>query len=277
MNPIKQLRIEYDGIVGLIDGYTSDSVVMNSFTQLKLALENEDYEAICYTLDVLIDWYLRNLSEIRSNRYVINFSQHVRNYEMLQNIRSNLSPDDCHPAAPTVTAQPNAAPLIFISHRSTDKQYGNALRDFISGLGVPNDRLIYTSHPLHKIPLDKNIYDYLRSNISSNVFMIILWSNQYLESPACLNEMGAAWVVQSDYSNIYVPDFAFGNPKYHECAVDTSKMGAVLNGDAHCRASMLELKEKIVNLFDLYVDEHTLIYLLDRFTETVSALAGGKT
>ena len=59
-----------------------------------------------------------------------------------------------------------------------------------------------------------------------------------MESPACLNEMGAAWVTQTDYTNIYVPSFSFGNPKYHECAVDTKKMGAVLNGDEHCKASM---------------------------------------
>lgn len=277
MNPIKQLRIEYDGIFGITNDYTSDPVVMNSLTQLKLALENEEYETICYTLDVLIDWYRTHLSEIRNNDYVFNYDQYVRNFELLKNIRTNITPGDCHPSIPQANSQVDSSPLIFISHRSSDKQYGNALRDFISGLGVPNNRLIYTSHPLHKIPLDKNIYDYLRSNISSNVFMIILWSNQYLESPACLNEMGAAWVVQSDYTNLYVPDFAFGNPKYHECAVDTSKMGAVLNGDAHCRASMLELKDKIVNLFNLQVDEPTLFYLLDKFTADVSAIAGGKT
>lgn len=277
MNPIKQLRIEYDGIFGITNDYTSDPVVMNSLTQLKLALENEECETICYTLDVLIDWYRTHLSEIRNNDYVFNYDQYVRNFELLKNIRANITPDDCHPTIPQDNSQVDSSPLIFISHRSSDKQYGNALRDFISGLGVPNNRLIYTSHPLHKIPLDRNIYDYLRSNISSNVFMIILWSNQYLESPACLNEMGAAWVVQSDYTNLYVPDFAFGNPKYHECAVDTSKMGAVLNGDAHCRASMLELKDKIVNLFNLQVDEPTLFYLLDKFTADVSAIAGGKT
>ena len=277
MNPIKQLRIEYDGIFGITNDYTSDPVVMNSLTQLKLALENEEYETICYTLDVLIDWYRTHLSEIRNNSYVFNYEQYVRNFELLKNIRTNITPGDCHPSIHQANSQVDSSPLIFISHRSSDKQYGNALRDFISGLGVPNNRLIYTSHPLHKIPLDKNIYDYLRSNISANVFMIILWSNQYLESPACLNEMGAAWVVQSDYTNIYVPDFSFGNPKYRECAVDTAKMGAVLNGDAHCRASMLELKEKIVKLFDLHVDEQTLIYLLDKFTADVSALAGGKT
>ena len=160
--------------------------------------------------------------------------------------------------------------LIFISHKSDDSKYGDALRNFIVGLGVKDNELIYTSHSLHKIPLDADIYDYLRKNINSNIFMIILWSDKYLESPACLNEMGAAWVTQSDYTNVYVPDFSFGNPKYHECAVDTRKMGAVLNGDEHCKASMLELKDKIASMFNLDVDEKKTSYLIDKFIEEIT-------
>ena len=99
--------------------------------------------------------------------------------------------------------------------------------------------------------------------------MIILWSDKYLESPACLNEMGAAWVTQTDYTNIYVPSFSFGNPKYHECAVDTKKMGAVLNGDEHCKASMIELKNKIEELFNLKNDESKVTYLLDKFIDEI--------
>ena len=106
--------------------------------------------------------------------------------------------------------------------------------------------------------------------IDNNLFMIILWSDKYLDSPACLNEMGAAWVTQSDYTNIYVPDFSFGNPKYHECAVDTKKMGAVLNGDAHCKASMLELKNKIEDLFGLKNEEAKVMYLLEQFIEEIT-------
>lgn len=159
--------------------------------------------------------------------------------------------------------------IIFLSHKSDDKKYGNALRDFIIGLGVKDEQLIYTSHPLNKIPMDENIYEYLRKHINSQVFMIILWSNKYLDSPACLNEMGAAWVTQADYTNIYVPDFSFGNPKYHECAVDTRKMGAVLNGDAHCKTSMIELKNKIVKMFGLTVAEEKTNYLLDQFIENI--------
>lgn len=159
--------------------------------------------------------------------------------------------------------------IIFLSHKSDDKKYGDALRDFIIGLGVKDEQLIYTSHALNKIPMDKNIYEYLRTNINSQVFMIILWSDAYLDSPACLNEMGAAWVTQADYTNIYVPDFSFGNPKYHECAVDTRKMGAVLNGDAHCKTSMIELKNKIVKMFELTVSEEKTSYLLDQFIESI--------
>ena len=100
--------------------------------------------------------------------------------------------------------------------------------------------------------------------------MIILWSDKYLESPACLNEMGAAWVTQTDYTNIYVPSFSFGNPKYHECAVDTKKMGAVLNGDGNCKASMIELKNKIEELFNLKNDESKVTYLLDKFIHEIN-------
>lgn len=159
--------------------------------------------------------------------------------------------------------------VIFISHKSDDKKYGDALRNFIIGLGVKEKQLVYTSHPLHKIPLDESIYEYLRSHFNSTLFMIILWSDKYLESPACLNEMGAAWVTQTDYTNIYVPSFSFGNPKYHECAVDTKKMGAVLNGDEHCKASMIELKNKIEELFDLKNDESKVTYLLDKFIDEI--------
>jgi len=162
-------------------------------------------------------------------------------------------------------------PIIFLSHRSSDKKYGDALEKLLVGLGVKNNQLIYTSHPLHKIPLDKNIYDYLRENIGQKTFVIILWSNEYLESPACLNEMGAAWVMQTDYTNIYTPTFSFGNPKYHECAVDTRKMGAVLNGDSHCKANMIELKNKIMKMFGLQVDEQAWTYLLDEFIEAIKA------
>ena len=277
MNPFKQLSIEFEGIRNTITGYTSHGNIGNFLEELKTGIDTRDFELISYTLGQIISWYEQNLDKIHSNQFVINYDEHSRNYQVLVNIQKELTADDCVPSNSIhhideiLESEPNDSdPIIFISHRSSDQKYGDALRNFIIGLGVKNDQLIYSSHPLHKIPLDQNIFEYLRNNIHSNVFMIILWSDEYLDSPACLNEMGAAWVVQSDYTNIYVPTFSFGNPKYHECAVDTKKMGAVLNGDQHCRASMLELKDKIVSLFDLQDDEQQVMYLLEEFIKEIS-------
>lgn len=268
MNAYKQLSLELAGIEKILKSYSRNSSAYNILSNLKEAMTKGDKEAILYCLDVIIDWYEKNIYYIHSNQFCFEDEEHDRNFNLIKNIRNEIEElDICCNALDNEEA--NDKPLIFLSHRSSDKRYGDALEKFIVGLGVRNDQLIYTSHPLHKIPLDENIYEYLRKNINRNIFMIILWSDEYLDSPACLNEMGAAWVVQCDYTNIYVPQFSFGNPKYHECAVDTMKMGAVLNGDKHCKQSMLELKDKILTLFGLEKDEAQLMYLIDTFIDDI--------
>ena len=263
MNRDKQLCLEYDGISGTIKAYTNDSSVMNHLSILRQGLDAGDFETIQYSLRNLIIWYKFNINDIINGPYTDSFINfHARNSGMLEEIASELTEDQCVPAKGSQKTA-GGSPLIFLSHKSSDSKYGDALRDFIVGLGVKDSQLIYSSHPLNKIPMDRNIYDYLRENIHSDIFMIILWSDEYLESPACLNEMGAAWVTQSDYTNIYVPTFSFSNPKYHQCAVDTRKMGAVLNGDANCKASLIELKNKIQKMFNLADNEQKSAYLLD--------------
>lgn len=43
--------------------------------------------------------------------------------------------------------------------------------------------------------------------------------------------------------------------KYHECAVETRKMGAVLNGDSNYKVSITNPKNKTKLLFSLPYDE----------------------
>lgn len=267
MDPCKRLTVELDGLKEAIYDYTSSGAA-NFLTPLEKAIDMKDKETIIYCLDSIIEWYNKNLTAIHSNELVISPDEHDRLFSVLKEIRADMDEYEFSEDAAD-TSVVDSTPIIFLSHRSSDKKYADALEKFLVGLGVKNNQLIYTSHPLHKIPLDKNIYDYLRDNINRNIYMIFLWSNDYLESPACMNEMGAAWVAQCDYTNIYVPNFSFGNPKYHECAVDTHKMGAVLNGDEHCKQSMYELKDKIDNLFELHPDEKTTAYLIDAFIKEI--------
>ena len=269
MNYYKQLVIECDGICELIRAYTGDSKINNYLSQLEIAVKNADYENIKYCLENLNNWYDLNISAIKVFEYPQYFDSHCKSRELIKTILANLTADDCCNNEKKQN-ELHKNPIIFISHKSDDKKYGDALRNYIIGLGVKDNQLIYTSHPLNKIPMDENIYEYLRKNINSDIFMIILWSDKYLESPACLNEMGAAWVTQADYTNIYVPTFSFGNPKYHECAVDTRKMGAVLNGDQHCKSSMIELRQKIQKMFNLGNDEQKSNFLLDEFIKAIT-------
>lgn len=269
MNTFQKLSVEYDGIYGTIVDYTDESNLMNYLSKLKEAIVEPNYDTIIYTLSGIDEWYGENIDSIASNVYVHNLASHQRNMNLIKEILSELKEEDCIPTTSASIDTSKADTFIFISHKSDDRKYGDALERFITGLGVKDNQLIYTSHPLHKIPLDTSIYEYLRSHFNSTIFMIILWSDKYLQSPACLNEMGAAWVTQTDYTNIYVPSFSFGNPKYHECAIDTKKMGAVLNGDEHCKANMIELKDKIEALFNLKNNETRVTFLLDQFINEI--------
>ncbi|WP_418816827.1 hypothetical protein [Pseudoruminococcus massiliensis] len=42
-----------------------------------------------------------------------------------------------------------------------------------------------------------------------------------------------------------------------------------MNSDEHCKASMIELKNKIEELFDLKNDESKVTYLLDKFIDEI--------
>ncbi len=270
---IENLKIELGGIHITLAKYISKGNIINYLDNLNTALSEKNIRVIKYCLREIKSWYDNNINRINANNWTNKYDHRTnkRKIEEFYTIFEQIPDDIKIDTVESVMCNNSNKPIIFLSHKSDDKKYADALEQFFVGLGVKNEQLIYTSHPLHKIPLDENIYEYLKKNINGNVFMIILWSNKYLESPACLNEMGAVWVVQGDYTNIYVPDFSFGNPKYHECAVDTRKMGAVLNGDAHCKANMIELKNKIQALFNLNNDEQQSAFLIDQFITEIKS------
>lgn len=275
---MNDLRLSFEGIRATVNDYTKEGLITNYLNQLSIAIENQDIKNIKKLLSKVYEWYGKEISKINQNDWCFNKEEHREAMNIVKTIITSFDniPDDYVAQTKLDSIEnvkdsvvKNSVPIIFISHSSSDKKYGDALRKFIIGLGVNDNQLIYTSHELNGIPMDKNIYEYLRENFDNKVFMIILWSNTYLESPACLNEMGAAWVTQSDYTNVYVPDFKFGNPKYHQCAVDTRKMGPVLKNDGHCKTKMIELKNKILKMFNLEIDEKHFMVLLDEFMKEI--------
>lgn len=195
MNVYDQLLMEFPGIETTLTSYSSECHATMLLPSLKQALTNYDKERALYCLGEMDNWYQKNLSKIYSNSYVFHKDEHLRVAELIHLSIQKISESEVAPKSTAIGNEDtpdSTEPIIFLSHCSSDKTYGDILEKFIMGLGVKREQLIYSSHPLHKIPLDQNIFNYLRKNINREIFMIILWSNDYLESPACMNELGAA-------------------------------------------------------------------------------------
>lgn len=179
---LNKIQIEIGGIKSILNSYSPKSTVINYIAQLENALNVIDIKSIKYCLSNINEWYTKNIDKILNNRLVFNKLEHQSSMNKVNLFAQEVEkiPDNFMKKSEEITNTSSTEPLIFLSHCSKDKKYGDALEYFITGLGVKSSQLIYTSHPLHKIPLDANIYNYLRKNINKNVFMIILWSNDYL-------------------------------------------------------------------------------------------------
>ena len=100
--------------------------------------------------------------------------------------------------------------------------------------------------------------------------MFIL-SENYYQSPACLNEMGAAWVLQSEYSTVVVPGFDIPNIKG---AINPRKIAMLLGDDRHIRGTFNKFRERLVNIFKLKDLDDDIVWENHRnaFIESVNSL-----
>lgn len=140
------------------------------------------------------------------------------------------------------------SPMVFISHSSKDKGFANALVELLENIGLDSSNLFCSSVEGYGIALSQDIFETLRYLFNEhNLFVIFIHSPRYYMSAVSLNEMGAAWVLKTDFCSFLTTDMEF------------SKMTGVVNGstisikvDASDTASRLtELKDKLTQLFGL--------------------------
>ena len=99
-------------------------------------------------------------------------------------------------------------PKIFISHKSEDKSFVDALVDLLRlYVGSEPNKIFCSSVPNYKIDLGKEIYGQIATQFADNdVFTIIIHSPRYYQSSICLNEMGAAWILDTDCCSFLTSD-----------------------------------------------------------------------
>lgn len=137
------------------------------------------------------------------------------------------------------------APKIFISHSEKDKPIVEKFVTMLEQIGVKQRQLFCSSIAGYGIPQGAgDLYDFIRNEMSNdNLFVIMMLSKNYYKSPACLNEMGAAWIKQSTYQSILLPGFQYSKI---EGAVNPRDMTFQLEDVKKRNYALNELKDRIV-------------------------------
>lgn len=101
-------------------------------------------------------------------------------------------------------------PMVFISHKHDDIDFVQDLCDLLQDIGLDKTNLFCSSIPGLWIGLSKDIFESLRSLFQDyNLFVIFVQTPNYYKSPVSLNEMGAAWVLQTEFCSILSKDMQY--------------------------------------------------------------------
>ena len=105
----------------------------------------------------------------------------------------------------------NSTSLIFISHKSDCREFGEFLVDVLTQLYPPiRSQIIFSSNSDYGVPQGRDILDYLKTCFRADLHVVFLFSKSYYDSNVCLAEAGAAWGTNKQYSN-FVIDIGFGD------------------------------------------------------------------
>ncbi len=174
---------------------------------------------------------------------------------MMNKIKFNCVnlPSEKGKEVPTNNEAPKT-PLLFISHSSKDAKYAKALVNLLLKRGFTDKTLFCSSSPGYGLREGEDIYGTLRSKfLEHDIYVVFLLSHNYYTSPACLNEMGAAWYISAQNSSILVPGFKVSDI---EGAVGKSKI--TINLDEPIANSRLnEFNDNLAGFFHLAPMQNT--------------------
>ena len=98
------------------------------------------------------------------------------------------------------------------------------------------------------IPLREHIYNHIKQEFQQfDIYVIMLLSENYYNSPACLNEMGATWILDLPDMPILLPGFSFSRI---EGAEDNRRIAIKLDAD-DVKDKLLAFRDKVTTFFDI--------------------------
>lgn len=164
---------------------------------------------------------------------------------------------------------------IFISHADEDWMFADALITLITAIGIDaKESIVCTSKSGLGFKVGKDwVAELKRCFTDFRIYVIIIHSSHYYSSVVCLNEMGAAWVIDCPIFSFLVNGFK----EISMTGVLTSNHQCVLVGRKDIEPNIDQLKNEISTLFGLSdISEEDWKKARSKFVEDVTSLPADK-
>lgn len=267
MDLLKEISLELSNYQNLISDYSGESPAIHYLNNLRNGIEERDIEIINHSLKGVDNWYTLNMLGIKTNQYVstVDKLEHDRIQKQIKGFLNRLESyeiTEMKEGDSIITNEKNDTEYkIFVSHSSRDSDICTPFVELLEDIGIPEDSILYTSLPRFGIPGDVDIYEYLRSKINENFYMFYMLSDNYYNSPVCLNEMGAAWVAQNEYSTFILPNLSVG---IKGVVSSSRKAWNITNA-----IELNNLKEKLIRDFKITISQNKWEDKKNRYLEKV--------
>lgn len=132
---------------------------------------------------------------------------------------------------------------IFISHATKDKLIVEELIEILESMGIDSTQIFCSSFEGYGIPLGANFLDQIKQELSSDVLVLFVLTENFYDSKICLCEMGAAWALSKQHIPIFVPPLSYQDIQ----GIIPLTQGLMIN-DA---SKLNSFKERLETLFEL--------------------------
>lgn len=107
------------------------------------------------------------------------------------------------------SSQEEVNQVVFISHRSTDKEVADMIADFLTATGITKDKIFCSSLPGNDI--NEKISKEVKTALKNSAVNIAILSYDYYKSAYCLNEAGVLWYNDVPVIPIALPEINSDN------------------------------------------------------------------
>ena len=179
------------------------------------------------------------------------------NYKSLYSIYNLLMNNVTTQDIAKSTANGKKTPVAFISHSHNDKEFVDALVNLLDDMGFTKDTLFCSSVREYGIPLSGDIFETIRGLfLEHDLYVIFVHSPRFYGSAVSLNEMGAAWVLKTDFCSFLTSDMDYGKMKgvvnnaKLSIKVDEEEAKGLLNDLYKHLAAVFSLQEMDMNKWE---------------------------